>query len=291
MWTGPQVALPLQVALAVVAALVARRAKPVAVVLGAAGFFGVPWLAGPIPLVRGLDALLGGVALLRVIDLARSNESWDAQRRLLHVFSFVDSRTLRPAPRQVDFRAIGRALAWDALSAAGFYVAHSPSQLVRWAGGLVFVYAAIEAGYELICAAYRALGFVTPRLHALPLASLSVTELWGMRWARPVSAWLRETCFRPLVRLGHPKVGLVLAFAASALGHAYPVVVAVDLSLGAVMFAFFVAQAIFVILEAVLGASRWPRPARRTWTIVLMVGSSPLFVEPALRVLGCDPPG
>lgn len=32
-------------------------------------------------------------------------------------------------------------------------------------------------------------------------------------------------------------------------------------------------------------ASRWPRAARRTWTLTIMVASSPLFVEPTLRVL------
>jgi hypothetical protein len=57
--------------------------------------------------------------------------------------------------------------------------------------------------------------------------------------------------------------------------------------MGAMMFAFFFVQGIFVILETRLGVSRWSRPARRAWTVTIMVASSPLFVEPALRVLGC----
>ena len=286
MWTGPLLALLLQSVLAGAAALLAWRAKPAALVLGAAAFFGAPWLAGPIPLLRGSSALLGWVCLLRIIDTVRSREPWSARRRVLHVVSFVDSRTLRRAPPHLDLLTFGRALPWAALAASGFYVAHSPRHLVRWAGGLVFAYAVIESGYALAAVAYRALGFVAPRLHVWPAASLSVGELWGVRWARPVSAWLRETCFRPLARRGQPILGLLLGFLVSAIGHAYPVLVATDLSMAAMMFAFFLSQAIFVIIEARLGVSRWSRPVRRGWTVTIMVASSPLFVEPALRVLG-----
>jgi hypothetical protein len=286
MGTGPLSALLVQGALVAGAALLARRAKAAALLVGAAAFLGAPWLAGPNVLVRGLCSLLGGVALLRVIDTVRSREPWSASRRLLHVVSFVDSRTLRRAPLHVDVLALGRALLWAALAAAGLYVAHSPRVLVRWGGGLVLAYSIVESGYLLTGAGYRALGFVATRLHVWPVASLSVGELWGVRWARPVSAWLRETCFRPLARRGHPRLGLLLGFVASGVGHAYPVLVALDLPMAASMLAFFLVQGSFVILEVRLGVSRWSRLARRAWTITLMVASSPLFVEPALRVLG-----
>jgi hypothetical protein len=286
MWTEALLALLVQSALAGAAALLARRAKPAALVLGAVAFFGAPWLAGPNVLLRGLIALLGFIGVLRVVDTVRSHEPWSACRRVLHVLSFVDSRTLRRAPPHLDFLALGRALLWIALAAAGFTVAHSPRHLVRWGAGLVLAYAVIESGYLLGGAAYRALGFVPPRLHVWPVASLSVGELWGVRWARPVSAWLRETCFRPLARRGHPMLGLLLGFVVSGVGHAYPVLVALDLPMAALMFAFFLVQGIVVVIETRLGVSRWPRPARRAWTITIMVASSPLFVEPALRVLG-----
>jgi hypothetical protein len=286
MWTGPHVALPLQLALAATAGLLAPRAKLVAVALGAACFLGAPWLAGSVPAVRGLDALVGGVVLFRIIDLVREDAAWGARRRLLHALSFVDSRTLRAEPRALDVRALARGAAWDLVAAAGFYVAHAPNQLVRWAGGMVFVYAAIEAGYAFIGAGYRALGFVTPPLHVLPLVSPSVTELWGKRWARPESAWLRETCFEPLQRRGHPKAGLLLAFGASGMWHAYPVFVATGLPLAVMMLAFFFVQSAFVVTEGLLGSARWPRPARHVLTIALMVASSPLFVEPTLCAFG-----
>lgn len=287
MGTGPLRALLLQSALAVGAAVLARRAKPAALLLGAAAFFGAPWLAGPNELIRGSCALMGFVGLLRVVDVVRTREPWSAWRRLLHIVSVVDTRTLRRAPRHLQVRALGRALLWNALAAAGFWVAHAPHLLVRWGAGLVVMYASIESGYALAAAAYGALGFVTPRLHVWPVASLSVGELWGRRWARPVSAWLRENCFRPLARRGHPMLGLVVGFAVSAIGHAYPALVALGLPMAAWMFAFFCVQGIVVVIEVQLDQSRWPRSARRGWTIAIMVASSPLFVEPTLRVLGC----
>ncbi|HEY8075554.1 MAG TPA: MBOAT family protein, partial [Labilithrix sp.] len=239
MWTEPLRALIVQIALAVAAALVARRARPAALVLGAAAFFGAPWLAGPIPLFRALIALMGFVDLLRVVDLVRLRETWSARRRVTHVLSFVDTRTLRPAPRHLDVAALARALLWAALGAGGFYVARSPLLFVRWAGGLAFVYATIAAGYAFVGFLHRAVGFVTPPLHVSPYASSSIGELWGTRWARPVSAWLRETCFRPLARRGHPMLGLMLGFVVSAIGHAFPVLVALGASMAAWMLAFF----------------------------------------------------
>jgi hypothetical protein len=267
-----------------------------ALVLAAVSFFGAPWLAGPIPLLRAFSALLGWVGMFRIVDTVRSREPWSASRRLLHVMSFVDSRTLRRAPPRLDPLALGRGLLWAALAAGALYVAVavspaplsplSPHLLARWASGLVLAYAGVEAGYAFVFVTYRALGFVTPRLHVWPLASLSIAELWGARWARPVSTWLRETCFRPLARLGHPALGVVLGFVVSAIGHAYPVLVAIGLPMAAWMFAFFLGQGLFVVLEARLGAPRWPRAARRAWTVTLMIASSPVFVEPALRALG-----
>jgi hypothetical protein len=288
MWTQPLQALSLQLALAIAAALVSRRAKSLALVLGGIAFLGAGWLSGPMPLFRGLIALNGFVVLMRVADVVRSREPWSSARRVVHVLSFVDTRTLQRAPRRIDAAALGRTMLWAALAAGAFYVARSPLRYMRWGAGVIFVYSLIEAGYSYFRAHYRLLGFETPALHVWPIASTSIKELWGVRWARPVSAWLRETCFRPLARRGHPALGLMLGFVVSAIAHAYPVLVAVDVPMAATMLAFFVAQGVFVLLEARLGTARWPVAARHAWTATMMLASSPLFVEPALRVLGHD---
>lgn len=275
-----------QLALVVVAALLSRRAKAMAIVLGVAAFVGPAWIVGPRPLLRGLCALAGWVLCLRIIDVVRFGDRWPAWRRVLHAVSFVDTRALRRERPALDARALGRALLWAALATGAFFVAHSSMMLVRWASGLVFAYAAIETGYAMVVTVYRSIGFVTPRLHVMPIASLSVGELWGVRWARPISAWLRETCLLPIARRGHPTLGLFLGFVVSAIGHAYPIYVGAGAVMAGMMFAFFIAQGVVVIIETRLGVSRWSRPARRAWTVTIMVVSSPLFVEPALRVLG-----
>lgn len=281
----PLRALLVQCLLAVAAALIAKRAKTLAVLFGVAAFSVPPWFAGRVPLLRGLCALVGFIGCFRIIDVVRVGASWSASRRIAHVMSFVDTRTLRRELPHLDWRALGRALAWAAPSALGIHLTGSSTTLVRWTAALVAIYAGLEAGYALVGVLYRALGFVTPPLHVLPLASTSVGELWGDRWARPVSAWLRETCFRPLVRRRRPMLGLLLGFVVSAIGHAYPVLVATDASMAALMFAFFVAQAGVVLLEARLGTNHWWRPAGRLWTIAIMLATSPLFLVPALRVL------
>lgn len=194
MWFDPLRAVLVQITLAGCAALLSRRAKSVAIALGLVGVFGAPWLAGSNPLARGGSTLLGFIGLIRIIDVVRTREPWSEWRRLIHVESFVDSRTVQRAPMRIDFLALGRALLWAGAAMIGLRVAQSPSIAARWGGGVVFTYAVIEAGYAAFGATYRGLGFIAPPLHVYPIASLSITELWGKRWAIPVSIWLRENC-------------------------------------------------------------------------------------------------
>jgi hypothetical protein len=226
------------------------------------------------------------VATFRVIDLVRSREPWSASRRIAHVLSFIDSRLLRRERPRIDLGALAAVLVWGCLAMLALHAVRSLAPLwLRLGGGLVFAYAAIDAGYAMVRAGYRAVGFVTPPLHVWPLASLSVAELWGRRWARPVSHWLRETCFLPLARRGHPPLGILLGFVVSAFGHAYPILVALGPAMAAMMLGYFVVQGLVVVAEARLGIARWPRAARRVWTIVIMLATSPLFVVPCLRVV------
>lgn len=281
------IALLAEVVLAVIAALVAPRAKAVAIVLGVVAGAGIPWLAGPNALLRGLAALVGGFGLLRILDVVRTRAKWSSSRRIFHVLSLVDTRTLERAAPRIDLAWIGRALIWTAVAAVGFTLSRSSTLLVRWLGGVVFAYGAIDAGYATFIVGYRLAGFVPPPLHVWPAASLTVGELWGVRWARPVSGWLREHCFRPLARRRHAMLGLFFGFVVSGVGHAYPVVVATnDAKMALLMLSFFLVQGLIVMFETRLGVSKWPLPARRAWTVVMMLATSPLFVEPALRVVG-----
>jgi hypothetical protein len=90
---------------------------------------------------------------------------------------------------------------------------------------------------------------------------------------------------RPLARRGHPALGMLLGFVVSGFGHAYPVLVALGPAMAAMMFGYFAVQGLVVVAETRLGMARWPRALRRSWTIAIMVATSPLFVVPCLRVV------
>ena len=100
-----------------------------------------------------------------------------------------------------------------------------------------------------------------------------------------MSHWLRATCFLPLARRGHPALGLLLCFLVSGFTHAYPVLVALTPAMAVMMFGYFVVQGVAVAAETRLGVTKWPRALRRAWTLVIMLATSPLFVEPCLRVI------
>lgn len=255
---------------------------------------GMPWLM-PLEhsLVRGIAALVAAVGCMRVCDLLRGE--WSVGARLRHAVSLVDSRRLVPAPPRLDGSALAATLLWLVVAGIGYCGLVTPvngpelSLALRWGAGAVFAYAGVSAGYDSARVTYAALGFVIPPLHVWPLLATSVQELWGERWARPVSTWLGETLFRPLARRRRPGAGALLAFAVSAAFHAYAVWAALGprrgLSMAGLMFAFFLAQGALMGIERVLFVKRWKPRAGHVWTVTVMLLTSPLFVEPAVRVV------
>lgn len=251
------------------------------------------------PLVRGVSALIAFVGNMRLLDLRRGD--WTLRRRLAHVVSVVDTRRLVRAPSRLDARSLSVGLFWLAVAGAavGLLVATreppgAPFWLHRWVCALAIVYAGVSAGYALTRAGYATLGFATGPLHSAPLMSRTVQELWGERWARPVSAWLLDTCVRPFARRRRPILGYLLAFAISAVFHAYAVWVALGLvrglAMAASMLGFFAAQGAVIGIERALGVRTWRPSLGRAWTVTWMLATAPLFLEPTVRVLGLVPP-
>ncbi len=228
---------------------------------------------------------------MRIVDLARGR--WTLRDRLIHVASIVDTRRLAAAPPRLRAHELVRGLGWSCLAVLAYVgLGASPPTLwpARWGAALILAYSAVAAGYALGRVLYAAFGFETGPLHVSPVLSRSVQELWGERWARLVSVWLRETFFRPLARRRHLVLGALLAFAVSAGFHAYGVWVALGftegLAMAGWMLAYFLVQAVVVGLERLLGVRRWAPLAGHVWTLAWMVATAPLFLEPAVRVLG-----
>jgi len=240
------------------------------------------------PLVRGVLGLISWLLVMRLVDLVRVRTPFSLARRAWHLLSAVDSRLLEPAPRRVDFRGVAALLAWLALGVGGGALAWVAPRFgglgVRWLGGALIGYAAVESIWTSVRVAYGALGFGTPTLHRHPIAARTLRELWSERWATPVSHWLNANIFRPVTRLGFPRLGLLAAFAASGVGHAYGVLVALGWPMALAMLGFFVVQGVLMVVERVLGVSA------RAWVVVAMLASSPLFTEPMLRCLGFEFP-
>jgi hypothetical protein len=254
----------------------------------------LPWGMPPgYPLTRGVFALILTIGCMRVGDLRRGQ--WSLARRLRHVVSVVDSRRLVPGPPRLLGRNLVSGLLWLALALLGYRglelrLGEGPVfWVVRWGTCGVLTYSAVSAGYALWEAAYVAFGLATQTLHRAPILSRSVQELWGERWALPVTAWLGETFFRPFARRRRPVLGALLAFTASAAFHAYAVWVALGFEEGAtmagLMFAYFVVQAGVMGIERTVGVRSWVPWAGHVWTVSMMVVTAPLFLEPCARVL------
>jgi hypothetical protein len=249
----------------------------------------------PPPLLRSLMALAASVALMRTVDLLLPRTTPSVGARIAHVVSIADSFHLRRRKPSLDLGSVVRALGFAALAAAGYHLAFGVADGVaplaqhlalRWLGGALFCYAALDAAFAMVTGLYLAAGYDPGTLHRDPALARSIRELWGVRWSLLVSGWLGARVFRPLARKGHGGLGLAVSFFLSAALHAYVADAALGLRWGAVVGAFFVVQGLFAWLERPLRVARWPAWAGHAWTIAVMLGTSPLFSEATLRVVG-----
>jgi hypothetical protein len=272
------------------------RTRRVLVLLPALSALGAPFAIPPeYPLWRAIDALCVVAAVVRGSDLVFLRRTTTARERLVHALLVIDSFTLRrvrpafaagSAIRMLSFTAlllVGRAIAFDLAPRLG----SEPLRLAtRWLGGLVFVYSFTDAVYGSLPLLHNAVGWRLPVVHRDPILSCSVREFWGNRWNRIIGAWLSARFYRPMAKRGAPALGMTLAFVVSAIVHGYIALPALGVVQACVATGFFLVQGAFALVEGPLGVERWPRWAAHVWTVGAMVGTSPLFVEPFLRVVG-----
>jgi hypothetical protein len=158
--------------------------------------------------------------------------------------------------------------------------------VLRLAAGTALLYAAAAFIFETIRLGCLLLGYSAPALHRTPLFARSLGEFWARRWNIAVSAWFQTHVFRPVARLGYARAGILCAFAASGFFHAWPMLAGLGVAAALSTMAFFLIQGVFVLLEDRLRIQTWPVALARTWTIGIILASSPLFIDPALRVFG-----
>ena len=164
--------------------------------------------------------------------------------------------------------------------------AGSAAPVVAWLGGVVALYGAVDCVASTLRAILAALGVESAPMQRDPVLSASVSEFWAERWNRAVGGWLRRHVFLPVARRAGTLAGIAAAFAWSTLLHFYAVLCGIGLEPALRMGAFFVVQAMAVLLETRLSVRSWPRPLARVWTFALVLGPSILFVGPVLEIFG-----
>jgi hypothetical protein len=251
----------------------------------------LPFLAAPDqPLSRFALALAALLIVFRAIDFIRGATLPSALHRMWFALTPFDVRQASPAPRRLDRRRAGAALAFAVLSGSSYFALREvetagAAWLARSVLGLAFAYATVGAVVSLVHVGYGLTGWALPDFHREPVLSTTLQEFWGVRWNRPVHEWLGRHLFAPLARRRMPLLGVAAAFVGSAVAHVWLVAVCLPLVPTLAMGAFFLAQGALVLAERRLGVARWSRARGRVWTIACFVVTGPLFCEPVLRVV------
>lgn len=229
----------------------------------------------------------------RLIELARERGHVPALRRLWHTVGLVDTLRAKRISRTLDLNALARLAVglpiffggWAAVHYGSQLLTGAPRLLVRWGSGVVFLYVAVEVTVAAVIVAYGLLGIDPRPLHDDPILSKTITEFWNRRWNQAVHRFLKYSVFAPVARRGHVEWGLALTFVVSAFIHFAFILPSVGLYWAGMMASFFLLQIPFVWAERALKVARWPSALARTWTLTLLLVSSPLFVEPVLQIL------
>lgn len=267
-----------------------RLAATVAMLFGA---IALPFFVPAGPIVRALASALSLLALVKVLRVWEDPSRWPARVRTWHALAPFDVDKATPVAPRLDRRLLGWTLLHAAIALGALALLFAlPRSLPLWIqvlrlllGGAV-VYAGMEAIVGALRIAHRLAGIQIPPLQDRPLLSLSIREFWNRRWNRPVSGWLDTFVFEPVAKRRGATVGLLAAFAASGLLHAWVFLASVGWIAAISAGLFFVFQGFFVLVESFVDIRKASHGLRRMWTLGLLALSSPLFVDPVLRVFG-----
>ena len=289
-WFAVQAGLLALAALAAGAA-VARRVAAALLVLAAAI---LPWFAPAAPVPRAVLGAMSVLAFMKTIQIAGTNGPWPAWRRVWHGLTPFDVRRATSVAPALDWQLLARVASYTAAAVAAFLVGvwglDALTAPARYVAGMLCAAVTVYAGFEALAGAIRlvhlVVGIDAPPIQRAPILSRSVGEFWGERWNRTVGEWLHRFAFLPLARRRHPLLGLLAAFAMSAVLHAWMFAVALDVRAALMAGAFFLVQGVAVLAETRMGARAWPSPLARGWTVFVLLAPSPLILGPVLRLVG-----
>ena len=254
--------------------------------------FVLAWYAVGMPLARGLLAFLAASSLFVAVKIAFSpEERLSIRERLLQAVTLPSSMRAGRVPAKLSPQAVGRIVIDLTLVGLALLVLLHTRHLVgaiycieRLSAGVLLLYAVAQFFFDFVSVCFLAAGSSLDSLHRTPIAARSLAEFWSQRWNRVVSAWLHMFVFLPLARRRRPRLGVFCAFLVSGVLHSWVILVAIGISGALAILLFFVVQGAFVLAEHRLRIHAWPVPVARGWTLVVLLASSPLIIDPYLRV-------
>jgi hypothetical protein len=262
-----------------------RRVWRMGAALFVVGLFVASWFADGTQATRAIFACVAGASVVFAVELTAEGRQRLLGRECWRIRPQPGKGLLLPALGQVLFNGcIASAAVLTLLQTR--HPGSTAMELLRLAAGVALAYAGVPLFYDAIGLCLLVAGYSWPLMHRTPIAARSVGEFWGQRWNRMMSAWLRAFIFWPLARRGGAGLGVLGSFFVSGVLHGWPILVALGASAAFSVVLFFVLQGVFVLAESRLRIHTWPVAMARTWTVVIMLASSPLFLDPVLRLFG-----
>jgi hypothetical protein len=252
----------------------------------------IPFFLDAPPLFRAAQAAVFGTLFCRVVEIARAPWRYARRERVARMLLVHETRLMKPAPRSLPLGALG---VGTVFLACGILVFDASAKLApptlpyalagwpRWLAAGVASYLLVEGISRILIAAVRPFGWDHEAVQRWPVLSRTLAEFWGLRWNRVIGRLLRKNCFEPLARRGAPMLGVLLAFAVSALLHFYLVLPAAGFVPALWMGSFFALHGILCLVEVRLAVRRWPAVAGHAFVVAVFVVTIPLFAEPLLR--------
>ena len=250
------------------------------------GLFVVSWFMPGTPIARALVALVAVASLMFTVELTA-----DAGQKLLR----REFWRIRRAP-------VGEGLAWRSfwvvllnvfIISSAFWMLldmQHPSSaglsLLRLTAGAAILYAGGTLVFEFGRLCCLLAGYSLPLMHRTPIAARSVREFWGRRWNIITGAWFRAFIFWPLARRRFAGAGVLCCFVVSGALHAWPMFVGLGIVAALSTLTFFIIQGGVVLAESRLRIHTWPVSTARAWTLGILLASSPLYIDPCLRLFG-----
>ena len=262
-----------------------------AAVLIAGLFEAIPCFVWAPSLLRALLMCISFMPLAIAAAAVLFPENISFRARLYFLCTWGFTREVKRRAYTFDGLSLIRLIAATAIFAVCFALAEKITAngvwlLAQCAAFGIAILAVAEMGTACDKLVTGLMGLTTPALMQSPYLSHSVNEFWNTRWNPAASVLFRSLCFKPLARHG-AAVATFAAFFASGIAHALLVFMAIgDWGYSLANGAFFCVQPVFIMIERRMKIKLWPPAARRAWTISVLAITSPLFVAPALQVVG-----